>query len=1220
MYFHDYSGINSKENPELRRPLLKIILIMKLTTFFMLAACLHVHAEVSAQNVTLSEKNTSIEKLFTSIKAQTGYLFFYDEALLEKARPVTIQVKNAPLERVLEICFRSQPITYRIIGRTIVVKQKDVDFTFSSKPLISTNIPEMTESASQQRITGKVTDANGNPLEGVSVMVIGTNNGTATDKDGFYSLEIEDSESTILEFSSVGFKSQKISVKGNTVIDVKLKVEIAEGEEVIVTGFQNIPVQEVTGAFKVLDSRDLHNRVSSDVVSRLQGLIPGLQVDKDLNITIRGRSTFYGDQKPLVVIDGFPTENGFESLNPSSIEKITVLEDASAASIYGTRAANGVIVITTKDAKFGDGLKVDASVYRTVYQRPDINDLQLMNSSEYVDLKLQSLKSRNQSQNYFLDYYIDDPYYPTDAVQEIYIRHLLSGNPNFDQTFAYSDIEMKKALDSLRAIDGYSQINKYLLRNSIFDQYNISLRNGGANNKFYASIVYNNDRQMRIGNSDERFIALIKNSLNINNNISLEVGANTVYKTSKYNSPLEGNGWDILDQEGFMPFNAIIDKNGKRTERPQIGFWEIENKNRQGYLPYVTNPLTELEENDNTTTILNTRLNVGLNIKLLKGLVLYPKFQYERNYSSIEEYYSVNNPKWSRAINTYTLSDPVTGDLTYQLPLGGRLDGFENNSSNWTHRTTLSYNRTIKNNNRISFLTGIETNSRFNKGNQYQIIGYDPDALTTTPYDQFGFVNYDFLAWTGDMVGTFYPMLPQKTETKMTDLSYFGNGAFSYQEKYNLSASFRLDKASIFGLSKAARNNLLWSVGLSWNLHREQFFRSDLIDLLKVRVTYGINGNRPDSKQTSFLTGRVGVRGYGNPVQQITLTNPANPELSPEKVGTFNWGIDYEIFDRRVFGSLDYYIKNSENLIGPRTLDPTVGWTQAFINYARAKNNGITANINVRIVDSREFKWTSLLNFSYNKNKVVKADIKPSSDLDLILPFSGNGLLVEGQPIERIYAYKWGGLDEKGEPQIINEKGEITHWSNVKYSGFNDLLLHPRGATVAPVFGGFQNTFRYKDAEFGFLLTYEFGNKMRAPVGSKYALYYSPLQIEPKILADRWRNPGDEKFTSVPAFSGYLDFDQYDYYDYYRSSNINVLDASYIRLSNLFFNYDLPKRLIKKAGLSNLTIRLQAKDLWLWAANDWGVDPDARNNGALFDDIPSFPRYRSFVFGFDVKL
>lgn len=1142
-----------------------------------------------------ADTTVTVEDVFKIIKEQTDYRFIFQSQMFEGYPKVNLKKGKIKAHDLLLKSLSYGNLSYELTSkRNIRLKQNPININREQQKVIS----------------GKVTDANGTPLLGATVLVKNTTIGSNTDFDGKFTVTMPSGANTIV-ISFVGFKTQEIEVGDQDDINVVLIEDASTLDEVVITGYQTISRERATGAFSKISKEDIETRISTNLVDRLEGLTPGLSLDKDNNIQIRGVSTLYGNSEPLIVVDGFPIDGDLNTVNPEDIESITVLKDAAAASVWGTRAANGVVVITTTK-QLNNGLNVNASYYRTIDLKQSVSDLQLMNTSDRIDMELDFWD------NYYAwgDFYLTIENNRFNALNELYRRRYSTVVPD---NLRINDTEFQSEIARLRQINGYQQFEDHLLQNAIKDQVNVSISSKTDTNAFVGSFGYNGDNSTSVGDESSRVVINLNNTLKLNDILDFNVGANIVYSKEKNN----GLGTNFFNQYiGLAPYEPLVNENGERNQIYSMNFLFREGHEAMG-LDYSYNPLDEVDANDNTTDGLSTRLQFGLNAKLNDDLSFSTKFQTERNFLNTENHKSVNNPTWKNILNDYYI------DGEYILPYGGRLDLSERETKSWTLRNQINFDKDLLNGDlKITAIFGNEVRSSSFTSNTSQILGYDPQVASGIPYDVLAYQNSEIRNRYG--YATFFEAaFPDVDIIENREVSYYFNQSYKLFNKYNISGSFRVDQANIFGFDKSAKNNVLWSTGLSWNIMEEAFMKADWIDRLNLRATYGVNGNRPNPGITAYLTGYVragNAFGSFGPFDQryIELANPENPGLKSEKVYTTNIGLDYSLFNGKVSGVIEYYNKVSEDLIGPKTLNPTNGWDASIINYAEMRNRGVEFSINTSPVKTADFEWNTRLNFSYNKNEITDVNVKPTLNIHAEKPVgsafdSRAGLPIKGHPIGRIFAYRWGGLDAEGLPQIINGAGETISYRDAVWA---DDLMEYQGTSVAPYYGSLFNTFAYKNITLGINFTYKLGHKMRAPVTT--GLYDATISYVPvhESYANYWKQPGDENTTNVPAMRDFGLFEMFYYQTYYANADINIFDASQIRLRDVNIDYNIPQSLLGKTGIKSATLRFQAKNLWFWSANKWGLDSEAYEvTDGYFGSFNAtrFPLPKTFILGLKVN-
>ncbi|MFR3331930.1 MAG: SusC/RagA family TonB-linked outer membrane protein [Odoribacter splanchnicus] len=1137
---------------------------------------------LSQERITIQLGKTTISRVFDEIRKQTERIVVYNDNKLMQHQQVIADFNNVPLETVLKNLLEGSGVTYEFVDEYIViVPSKTSDFNQQNQQ--------------KRTIRGIVKNAS-ESLPGVSVVVKGTTVGVVTDLNGKFELMIDDDPATVLVFSFVGMITQEVKVGEKSVLEVYMQENISQLGEVVCTGYQTLSRERSTGAFGSLSAKNLNNRVTPDFISRIEGKIAGLQIDRDNKITIRGRGSIYSNTEPLIVVDGFPIEGGINTINPDDIENLTVLKDAAAASIWGVRAANGVIVITTKQGKQNRKTDFDFSYYCSIHQKPDFSDLRMLSPKESVDFELERIQKGWWTPN-------DVVYYnnPVNKVQEIYYNTLqrLGNNVSYEDITA--DTEFQEQINLLQKADLYKQYKKYLLRNAIDHRLNASLSGGSKKIRYYSSLVYNNNKLSEIGNDNQNVNINLKSDYDLNRHLKLYTGVNVLYSRNKE------NGISVLDTYDRQPYEDIVDEKGQRIPYYIIDPWEGKKREEMGYLPYTTNLLDRQENNDITSSSFAARLQAGLKLDILPGLNIETRFQYERGYSKQEEMRSVSHYDMRRIINTYTLVNP-DGTLNYQFPMGAGYFFSKSDFEAWTWRNQFNYSGAWhEDTHQLTMVLGQEMRMYRNYSNSHRQYGLDPVSLSYIPVNEAELVNMELQGWGA------FPAIFSKfagySEQDNRDVSFYMNGAYTFRNKYTLTASGRMDQSNIFGNDSKYKYNIIWSSGLSWRINKEDFIKADWIDNLVIRLTYGIGGN----VNKNFYPVLMGERSTQNitGLPYIHLTNPANKDLKWETSTTLNLGIDFAFCGNRLSGSADIYDKASKDLIGRLALDPTNGFNAAQFNFASVNNRGVELTLNATALKTKDFTWNLDLNFTYNRNKVTKVDAQGASINAYLSPTPpGNGVAIKGKPLGRLYAYRNAGVDQEGSP-LLWQNGEKKLYS--QFSGKPEDLKYI-GTLEAPYFGGFGTRLSYKGLHLSANFIYKAGHYFKLPATS---LYYGVGNYQD--VAERWQKPGDEDITNVPALKDYQNiWDQITADDYYTQSDLHFHRAGYVRFKDLSLDYDLPALWIEKMGLQSLNVRCQIRNIACWNTNKLNIDPETVSMAVNGSASITFSEPRTFILGLRV--
>jgi TonB-linked SusC/RagA family outer membrane protein len=1038
---------------------------------------------------------------------------------------------------------------------------------------------------SKPMITGTVTTSTDHqPLKGATVKIDGYRSIVQTNENGYFSIVPMESQGELI-VSYVGFKTELVPFKATNRTPLKIILEPNTGtlDEVIVsTGFQTLPRERATGSFSVIDNNLFNRSVSTDVISRLNGISSGLiagskTATNDLGITIRGKSTIWANAQPLVVLDNFPYEGDLNNINPNDVETVTILKDAAAASIWGTRAGNGVIVITTKRGRYNQPVSVSFNSNVNIGQKPDLFYQRSISPADFITAeKFQFEKGRYNS-------YINDGNSALTPAVEIMLKA---------RSGTISQAQSDAQLNQLAQHDVRNDLRKYFYRESINQQYALSLSGGSDKQQYYVSGGWNNNLSNAIGNAYDRVSLNATNTYSLINH-KLEITTGLVYAKSTTDnnavSPTFGNG-------ALYPYAVLADENGNALPiaKYRTGFPGA--KANANLLDWTYKPLDELGYADNTVKLTDYQASLGIKYKIIPGLSAEVKYRYgngntdTRNHNSQQTYYTRN------LINSYAQINTATGAVTRPIPLGDILALSNGSYTSQNLRGQINFDQSWKNKHQLTVIAGSEIGETNTGSNSYNLYGYDPNRETSLPVDFVGsYPNYITGSSSVIPSGLGLSSLTNRT------LSFFGNGAYTYLGRYTLSASARSDGSNLFGVKTNQKWAPLWSIGTGWNISREPFYNSALLPSLKLRATYGYNGNI-DKNITAFLTTRVASTNRYGAIYSNVL-NPPNPDLTWERIGQMNLGLDFGFKDSRVTGSLEYYRKNGKDLIGDAILAPTSGYTTFRGNTAAIKGKGLDFTLNALLINGA-FQWNAMALVSYAKSWITDYKVMPASNADYI---NGNVPKV-GRDMSGIYVYKWAGLDPlTGDPQgYLNGVISKDYAKMVTGTNINDLEY--RGPSTPPYFGSLMNSFSYKGLSLSFNMIYKLGYYFRRESIDYSSLYSGTSGTGHSDFALRWQKPGDEKITNVPSMIYPLNANRESFY--LRSGTL-IEKGDHIRLQDIQLAYSLSKRQFHRLPFQNVKLYAYASNLGvIWRANDKGLDPDAG----------TYPQPRSLALGLKIDL
>jgi TonB-linked SusC/RagA family outer membrane protein len=1023
--------------------------------------------------------------------------------------------------------------------------------------------------------------ADGQALEGVSITV--GKKYTLSDKEGKFSIAVAEPKGT-LKIYHIGYAAQTVAYDETTTsVDIRLQPSENQIEEVEVvsTGYQKIPKERATGSFEFIDSALFNRKVSTDFISRLEDVVPGISSSKTnasnrgtlLNINVRGMSTMQSERWPLVVVDGVPYPNNFDSytgnfnnINPNDIESVTVLKDAAASSIWGAQSGNGVIIITTKRGKYNQPFQLSVNSNVTVGQKPDLYYYPQMNTSDYIHLEKQLFDAgywNSRMNRYSVNL--------TPAIQ------LLKRHRETD----LSDDELNRELDALRNNDMRDDFLKYIYRESISQQYSIQLRGGGEKISTAFSLGYDSNLDNLVTSSYSRLTAKNNTQLKPIKNLTVDIGL--TYTESKRKESERPMGYNLMGRgEGNFPYMRLADEHGNPLAVDAIGNNPIFRDTVAGgrLLDWKYRPVAELYETHNLVNIRETFLNLAASYQLLPSVKVSGLYAYQQTGQPTELWRGIGSVHQREAINFHTSWN--NNAVTWNLPIGDFLNTLHRNSRSQQGRLQMDFNQQWGKHELNGIIGGEirQVNSAMMSSVFY---GYDRETLSFQPV-QYG----ARVPALNGIAGTLTIMDQNQTLAFINRyLSQFANAAYTYGSRYTVSGSIRKDASNLFGVRTNDRGQPFWSIGGSWLLSNERFGNFDWFPMLKLRATYGYNGNVNNSTAAYPI---INISSSPNTVTGqnfATIQSPPNPSLRWERVGMLNLGLDFAIQDNRLSGAIEYYIKRPKDLIAGTQVDPTTGFTTLNVNSADLDGRGVDISLNSINIRTKNFNWSSHLVFAYNRTKVLRSYV--SSDLAINYVSGPHGMLmtpIEGMDLYSQLAFKWAGLDpEDGMPRgYLNGEISKDYAALVNRATVDEVDNH--GSLRPLYFGSFRNNFKLSTLELSFNIAYNLGHKfLRNSFNNRYFIDQGVGHAD---YAQRWQNPGDEARTDVPAFIYPNNLYASDLYYY---SSALVEDASWIKLRDIQLSYSLPK--IAHIPVKNARIYAYAQHFGtLWRANKQGIDPE----------------------------
>ncbi|WP_333888869.1 SusC/RagA family TonB-linked outer membrane protein [Sphingobacterium siyangense] len=1023
-------------------------------------------------------------------------------------------------------------------------------------------------------LQGTVTsDADGKPLQGVSVHIEAENSRVSSKKDGAFSLPVLYRKGKV-KFTYVGYKALETEYVAGVLLTIKMLplANQLDEVEVVSTGYQKIPKERATGSFVQLDNAILNRTVSTNILDRLDGVTNGLVFNKNPEssspITIRGNSTIYGNHIPLIVLDNFPYEGSLESINPNDIEAITVLKDAAAASIWGVRAGNGVIVINTKKGA-SQKTQVNLVSNLTLSQKPDLFYRPQLSSSDYI-----ALETSLFDKGYFWN--ATDGYSPISPIVAM-LQQRKEG--------LISAADSASLVGRLSGYDGRQDIANHVYRAAVNQQYAVSVRGGGTAHRYYLSGGYDGNRGSIVNQLDQRYSLTAKNSFDLWKDrlvISSDIfftessnrAINSPYLTPRY------------------PYERMYDESGNplaTVKDLRASF--VNGIDRDKLLDWSYYPANELDA-DRVISGTDYRLNHRLEAKIMTGLKFSADYLFQKGNQNNTRHYLSESYYTRHLINTFTQIDKSTGQVIRPIPLGDILDEDNSAFTNKAGRVQLNFDRNFGKHD-IHALAGYEIRNYNTVSSSDRRYGYDPETGIS------GNNAMDFATEFPQSYGYGSSRIAARVSNRGAvdhNRSVYFNGSYGYDSRYTLSVSARRDESNLFGVKTNQKGVPLWSIGGLWQLSNENFYHFDPIPILRLRASYGYNGNL-DKSVSAYLTtlAGTGINSFGN--RYLKISNPPNPSLRWEKVGIWNMALDFETAAKRLTGSIEYYHKGSTDLIANSPLAPQTGVVSIKGNAADMVTRGWDITVNSRNLIG-ELKWETMTLLSWVKDRITNYKAKQSNNFDIV---TGNYINpLEGYPLYTLFSFPYLGLDGAGNPVGQLDGAESQNYSAMMSSSNTDNLTYS-GVATPTFFGSLMNTFHYKAFDFSFNIVFKAGHKYR-----RGSLNYSELltNYRQSDYGKRWQQPGDELWTNVPAMTYPFDSNRESLYRYGAAL---IEDASAVRLKDIRVSYH---KAINKLGIRDLQLYLYANNIGLiWKANKHGQDPDS----------PLMPVPRSYSFGLNVS-
>lgn len=1031
----------------------------------------------------------------------------------------------------------------------------------------ATPYPAIQAPSASVEVTGLVTDTQHEPLAGVTIRIKGTSRGTISDAEGHYRLP-DVPENGILLITYVGMKPREISVQGRSSINITLEEDSNQLAEVTVTtGYQEVRKERMTGSVATIDAAQIRNLNIKSVDQILAGNISGLSAvttgrpGATASIHIRGINSLTGNTQPIWIVDGMPLQgeapsllrtggglnaelfqNGIGDLSPDDIESITVLKDAAASAIYGARAANGVIVIKTKNGVVGKPTyNVTAQFGVTT---PPIRTVQMMNSEQKLQFEQEM--------------YTDESFHDMGRASYL-MDQVASGLLSREQAEAQIRELAQVNTDWFRA----------LYRPALSSQVSMNMSGGTTTTKYYTSANFLDQNGTEYNNNLRRLRITSKLSHNFSDRVKLDSQLATTYKEDRKSRP------------AFDYFKYALYANPYEDPAGYDQSWDMSfSKIRQGLQWPHFNARREIDENYFSTRYLSGSLMLRLNWHIIDGLDFSSQGMVSANAShnrTIEGEGTYTNFKhnWLASLVKEVTPEQVKGSLD---------EGTAYNTS-YTWRNVLTYKQEFDSSHYVDILLGqeITSDTSYSSSNYspifdqvHRLVGFPelPEGIDVKK------INFQALGSTG------------KYESRLS--SFFANATYSYQDRYVLSSSVRYDGSDIIG-----NNNQftpLWNTSFRWNIHREPFFKSDLIDLLSLRMGYGYTGSI-DKNAFPFVVMQINERyEYDGGIIPNRVTY-ANPNVKWQTKRDTNIGVEASLWDGRVRMGVNYYNNFVFNLLDNRRLPYSSGRGTVKENVANLVNRGWEIDLSLTPVRSNDLVWNLRGNVAINANDVTYTRYKSLEEISAIESGDGSGrYFIQGTPVGAWYGYRFAGIDpETGSTMVYNSKdGSLFNMDLLQNQALK--LKAPTaevlGQFYPPVVGGFSTDLTYKQWVLTASFEFKMGHKIRS-----FTTFQSLGSGNRHVLdMARWRAPGD--IATVPTINNTR-----------KAYNKYMMDAAiesgnYLRSTYLSLGYNLPRDFVERCGLSFARLTLSGQNLFTLSTYK-GIDPQLMGQ-VTYPNSPSY--------------
>lgn len=1073
----------------------------------------------------------------------------------------------------------------------------------------------------QTKVTGTVvSQSDGEPIIGASVMQQGTKMGTITDTDGRFTISVPAGAKLVISY--IGMKGQTVTARNGMI--VKLAPDDATLNEVVVTGMMKVDKRLFTGATTKIDADKAKLDGVADISRSLEGRAAGVSVQNVSGtfgtapkIRVRGATSIYGSSKPLWVVDGVIQEDvvdvgadelssgdattlissAIAGLNADDIESFQILKDGSATSIYGARAMAGVIVITTKKGKAGQA-HINYTGEFTLRLIPSYSTFNIMNSQDQMSV-YQELEQKG-----FLSYASTSNLSEYGVYGKMY--DLLTQYDATSGQFGLANTQEARNR-YLRAAE-YRNTNWFqeLFNSSIMSNHSVSISGGSEKAQFYGSVSVMNDPGWTKQSKVQRYTVNFNSTYRLSNKLTTNIAGNASFRKQRAPGTLASsvdavNGTVDRDFD-INPYSYAL--NTSRCLDPDVFYV-------RNYAPF--NIKHELNNNYLDLRVQDFRGQFKLDYKPISK-VTFTLLTAVKYSGTSQEHYILDNSNQSLAYRAaYTTVIRDNNPFLYKNPqdpydvnhtvmdYGGIFERTDRSMFGWDMRASVQYNDVINKDHIVNFYGGMETNSMDRHSTWFRGWGMQYDAGEIPNY------NYEVFKKGAEENSEYYSL----GNTYVRSAAFFANATYSWKGRYTINGTYRYEGTNGLGKNRSSRWLPTWNVAGTWNVHEEPWFNTtfkDKLSHLTLKASYSLTADRPSVSNAEVIIRSSNPWRPTAGLKETSLyqSSAANQDLTYEKKHELNIGLEAGFLRNRINFVLDWYKRNNYDLIGSTVTEGTTGSFNRYGNIAEMKSDGVEVSLSTTNIKTNSFSWSTSFIYSHTHNEVTK--LQTSTNMMSLI--SGSGFTKEGYPVRCLFSIPFRGLNGEGIPTFLDQNGNVSTtgiWFQTSDPEQLEFLKY-EGPTEPTETGSFGNIFKYKGFTLNVFITYSFGNVVRLdPV---FRSWYSDLSSTPKEFNNRWTVPGDEMKTTIPVIASMrqrnLDSHLSYAYSAYNYSTERIAKGDFIRMKEISLNYDFAKVFCSHLGVNSLSLKLQTTNPFLIYADKKlnGQDPEFFNTGGVAAPMP----------------